>query len=100
MKNIRIAGLIILIVGFMISLLSLWGAGTINWNWNSLNMLNMLFWLIIGIILLIIGLVCLVVATLRKKSRKRRECPYCNIFLEYLEKESIYQCPECKRKFR
>ena len=59
----------------------------------------MLFWLIIGIILLIIGLVCSVVATLHKRSRKKRECPYCSIFLEYLETDSTYQCPECKKKY-
>ncbi|MFX0106026.1 MAG: hypothetical protein ACFE75_11110 [Candidatus Hodarchaeota archaeon] len=67
MKRAQILGLIILIIGLVIIILSLWGAGLINWNLNSLSMLNMLFWLIIGIILTIIGLVSLVVSTVSKK---------------------------------
>ena len=76
------------------------GWGVQGWNWNSLSMIGVLFWLIIGIILLIVGLVCVVVSTLRKKSKKKRDCPYCSIFMDYLETDSIYQCPKCKRKFR
>ena len=100
MKNIQKAGLITLIVGLIIFSLSLWGATSINWNWNSLTMIAMLFWLVIGIIPMIIGLMCLVVPILRKKSKKKRECPYCRILMEYFETDSTYQCPKCKRKFR
>ena len=100
MEKIQKAGLIILIVGLIIFSLSLWGGTLINWNWNSLIMISMLFWLVIGITPTIIGIVCLVVPTLRKKSKKKRKCPYCRIFMEYLGKDFTYQCPKCKRKFR
>ncbi|MFX1600861.1 MAG: hypothetical protein ACFFB6_09725 [Promethearchaeota archaeon] len=36
----------------------------------------------------------------KKRSKKKRVCPYCRIFMKYYEKRSTYQCPRCKKKFQ
>ncbi|MFX1503797.1 MAG: hypothetical protein ACFFDH_22740 [Promethearchaeota archaeon] len=36
----------------------------------------------------------------KKKSKKKRICPYCRVTMIRLEETDTFQCPNCKKKFR